>query len=401
MKLLEITYEYIESLKYVKEIKRNIKLNFTSYITSIIGPRRVGKTFIMLKTAKELLSKNKQVIYAPFDEPTLRNLSVREFAKLVRSEYPTNKVYLFLDEIQEWKNWDFNLRWMHDVKDFIITISGSSSTLLSSEIPTRLRGRYLSKMILPLSFSEIVNTRPLTFREVGKIINLLKNYLKYGGFPEIWIYKSRELIISLLETIFYKDIIDRYSIKDVELFKDVFYYLVSNYSKYITFNSISKLFSSRNIQIDTKTISYYYNYIKQSFLLFDVCIFSYSEKKKIVNPKKIYLVDVCFAQLFDNLEVGRLMENLVFLELFRHNYKIYYYKTKNNKEIDFIIKDKTINLIEVTYELDQEHVNKVFKALNELNLKEGLIITWDDEDEIRRNNKIIKVIPLWKWLLST
>ncbi len=206
-KLLEITYEYIDSLQYVEEIKRQVTLPKTKDIIAIVGPRRVGKTFLMLKKAKELLEKNEPVIYASFDEPELRNMDVRKFAELVRAEYPENEVFLFLDEIQEWKNWDFNLRWLHDVKDFYIYISGSSSTLQSSEIPSRLRGRYISKLLLPVSFREIVDFEVRSFRERGKILNLLEDYLKWGGFPEVWMEKSREKIISILETAFYRDIV--------------------------------------------------------------------------------------------------------------------------------------------------------------------------------------------------
>jgi len=106
----EITYEYIGSLKYVKEIKRNIEMPVARDIVAIIGPRRVGKTFLMLKKAKELLDEEKQVIYVSFDEPNFRDMAVRKFAELVRMEYPESAVFIFLDEIQEWKNWDFNLR---------------------------------------------------------------------------------------------------------------------------------------------------------------------------------------------------------------------------------------------------------------------------------------------------
>ncbi|MEM0219808.1 MAG: AAA family ATPase [Thermoproteota archaeon] len=168
--LLEITYEYLDSLKYVNEIPREIVLPTASPdVVAIVGPRRSGKTFLMLKTANDMLKNNRQTVYVSFDEPSLRTIPVRRFAELVRKEYPEGKVNLFLDEIQEWKDWDFNLRWLHDVKDFTIFISGSSSSLQSSEIPSRLRGRYTSKLVAPFSFKEVCNFSLKTFREKGRV----------------------------------------------------------------------------------------------------------------------------------------------------------------------------------------------------------------------------------------
>ncbi len=399
-KLLEITYEYIDSLQYVEEIKRQVTLPKTKDIVAIVGPRRVGKTFLMLKKAKELLEKNEPVIYASFDEPELRNIDARKFAELVRAEYPENEVFLFLDEIQEWKNWDFNLRWLHDVKDFYIYISGSSSTLQSSEIPSRLRGRYISKLLLPVSFREIVDFEVRSFREKGKMLNLLEDYLKWGGFPEVWIEKSREKIISILETAFYRDIVERQRIRDLQEFKEFFYFVISNFSSRYTYNSLRKVLEGYGVKVDTKTVIKYINAIKNSFLIFEVCRFSFSEREKIRSPKKIYLVDLCFSNLFEKgLDKGRKIENLVFIELFRKYGEVFYYTTKSGKEIDFYISKEKI-LIEVSLEQDKEHMKKISEAMNELKVKESIIITWDYEGEEEFKGKKIRFVPLWKWLLN-
>ncbi|RLE53129.1 MAG: ATP-binding protein, partial [Candidatus Methanomethylicota archaeon] len=313
--LMEITYEYLESLKHVREVKRDFKLREYEDIFALIGPRRVGKTFTLLKKARELLDSGEQVIYVSLDEPFLRGMNVRGFAELVRKEYPDGIVYLFLDEIQEWRNWDFNLRWLHDVKDFRIYVSGSSSTLMASEIPTRLRGRYISKNLYPLSFKEIVDFEIKTFRERGRVQKLLEDYLKWGGFPEVWLTKSREKIMSLLETIFYRDIVERFRIEDVELFKQVFYFTLSNYSNLLSYRSINRMLKTININIDVKTLIKYVNYMKQAFLLFTIDIYTYSQRVKTVNPKKIYVIDTSILNLFpQKMDIGRKMENLVFIE---------------------------------------------------------------------------------------
>ena len=399
-----MTFEYIDSLRYVKEIKRKIELPISRDIVSIIGPRRVGKTFLMLKKAKELIENGKQVIYASFDEPLLRNMDVRKFAVLVRMEYPENKVFLFLDEIQEWRNWDFNLRWLHDVKDFLIYVSGSSSTLQSSEIPSRLRGRYISKLILPISFEEIVDFEIKTFRERGRVLKLLEEYLKWGGFPEVWIEKSREKIVSILETAFYRDIVERQKIRDLQEFKEFFYFIISNFSNTYTYNSLKKTLEGYGIKIDTKTVIKYVNAIKNSFLVFEIYRFTYSEKKKLRSPKKLYLVDTAFSSLFEKgLDMGRKVENLIFIDLLRRYKGVFYYTTKSGKEIGFYVPEHKL-LIEVSLEPTEDHIKKVFEAMKELKTNKGYIITWDYED-VRElswfgKKRKIRFIPLWKWLLK-
>jgi predicted AAA+ superfamily ATPase len=407
--LTEITYEYLDSLKYVNEIKREIALPAVSPdVVAIVGPRRSGKTFLMLKTASDMLKNNKQVIYVPFDEPSLRKIPVRKFAELVRKEYPEGRVNLFLDEIQEWKDWDLNLRWLHDVKDFTIFISGSSSSLQSSEISTRLRGRYTSKLIMPLSFREISNVSLKTFREKGQVQKVFEEYVKWGGFPEVWVYKSREKIVSLLETIFYRDLVERFRIRNMAEFQSVFYFVLSNYSNSFTWNSLRKFMETLDIKIDTKTLINYIGYMNRAFLTFTLQRFSYSEREKAVSPKKIYVIDLAFSNLFEKpLDLGRKMENLVFIELLRRLQnrisQVFYHTTKSGEEVDFIVKTggRIEQIVEVCYEIDEDHVKKVLKASEELNCRNLLCITRDQEGRTKVRGVEIRYMPIWKWLLGT
>jgi len=407
-RLLEITYEYLDSLRYVSEIRREIALPAESPdVVAIVGPRRSGKTFLMLKTANDMLKNNKQVVYVSFDEPSFRKIPVRRFAELVRKEYPEDRVNLFLDEIQEWKDWDFNLRWLHDVKDFTIFVSGSSSTLQSSEVPSRLRGRYVSKLVMPFSFREVCNVSLKTFREKGRVQKVFEEYLKWGGFPEVWIYRSREKIVSLLETIFYRDLVERFRIRNMAEFQSIFYFVLSNYSNSFTWNSLKKFIETLSVKIDTKTLINYINYMSQAFLIFTLQRFSYSEREKAISPKKIYVVDLAFSNLFETpLDLGRKMENIVFIELLRRLQnkasQVFYHTTKDGREVDFIVKTggRVEQIIEVCYEADEEHVRKVVRAGEELRCKNLLCITRDQEGETRVRNMEIKYMPLWKWLLG-
>ncbi|MEM2087951.1 MAG: ATP-binding protein [Thermoproteota archaeon] len=406
--LLELTHEYLDSLRYVSEVQREITLPAAGPdIMAVVGPRRSGKTFLMLKAVSNMLRNDERVVYVSFDEPSLRGVSARKFAELVRMEYPEGRVSLFLDEIQEWSNWDFNLRWLHDVKDFNIFISGSSSSLQSSEIPSRLRGRYISKLVMPFSFREVFATPLKTFRERGRAQMVFEEYLKWGGFPEVWIYKSREKIVSLLETIFYRDLIERFRIRNVAEFQSVFYFVLSNYSNSFTWNSLRKFMEMLDVKIDTKTLINYISYMNQAFLIFTLQRFSYSERQKAFSPKKLYLVDLAFSNLFEKpLDLGRKMENLVFIELLRRLQnrasQLFYYFTKDGKEIDFIIKtgDRIEQIIEVCYEIDKEHTAKMVRASEELKCRNLLCITRDQEGEAKTGKVEIEYIPVWKWLLG-
>ena len=254
-------------------------------------------------------------------------------------------------------------------------------------------------MILPISFKEIVNFEIKTFRERGKVLRFLEEYLKWGGFPEVWLEKSREKIISTLETVFYRDIVERQRIKDLQEFKEFFYFIISNFANRYTYNSLKRVMEAYGTKIDTKTIIKYINSIKSSFLIFEIHRFAFSEKEKIRSPKKIYLVDLCFSNLFEKgLEKGRKIENLVFIELLRRYKEVFYYVTNSGKEVDFYVPNKKI-LIEVSLDLSEEHIKKMKEAMKELKIKEGVVITWDYEDEKEIKGKKIKFVPLWKWLL--
>ena len=394
-----ITEEYLGGLVYRKEIKRNFSIpRNVSDIVAITGPRRVGKTFCVLKEVQALQEAGENTIYASFDDPSVSNMDERKFAELVRQEYPHGKVNLFLDEIQEWKNWDHNVRWLHDVKDFQIVITGSSSSLLSSEIPSRLRGRYISRTLLPLSFSEIyAPENKQTFREMGILRNNLEEYMKWGGFPEVYLQKSREKLVNIQETMFYRDIIERHGVRDLSLFREFFNYLLSNYSNPFTWNSLRKLLEPKGIKLDTKTVMSYVHNISSSYLTFLNTRFSYSQKIASNSPKKLYLVDPGLVTINSrNQDIGRKIENMVYLQLLRMDGSINYYMNKEEKEIDFIFSngaEKT--LIEVCKEPDLDHRKKIKKALREIGGSKAIMLVIDGMES---NEGSIREIPFHKWL---
>ena len=409
--------EFYKSLKNTlnkKILERELGIKeVENKIITIMGPRRAGKTYFLF----QLMKKHKESIYFDFENYLFRYFSLKEILETIKiyEQYFNIKVRcLFLDEIQALRNWQNILRSFENL-GYKVFITGSSSKLLSKEIATQLRGRSLSYLLLPFSFREFLRAKGfelkehVSLEEKVRIINYLKEYLNFGGFPEIVLADETDKFFILkdyIDVIFFKDFVERFKIEKIEVSRFIFEFLLQNYSSEISVNKINN-YVRQKLRENKKNLVYeYVDKLTDTFLVFFVDKFDFSVYKRKSWPKKVYLVDTGLSLPFRfSQDKGKLMENVVFLELKRREninpfQEIYYYKTKNGKEIDFLVKDKNkIELIEVCYEFDEEHKKKLIKAMKELSLKESLCITWDEEDVIEEKGFKIKLIPLWKWLL--
>ncbi|MHA1107324.1 MAG: ATP-binding protein [Promethearchaeota archaeon] len=221
--------------------------------------------------------------------------------------------------------------------------------------------------------------------------------------PEYINNPKKERLEEYFENIILKDIVERYNIRNTKLIKDLGIYLLSNATNLISHGSLSKVFD-----VSINTIKEYISFLESAYLFFRLNKFSYSYKKQFKTSSKIYSIDNGLINLVSfkfSENKGRLFENLVFLELKRNNKEIYYHKIK--KECDFIIKKnlKITNAIQVSISLDllknkKREYEGLIEALNEYNLKEGLIITEDQYEDLKINGFKIKIRPLWFWLLN-
>ncbi|UNQ73562.1 ATP-binding protein [Infirmifilum sp. NZ] len=405
--LLETTQEYVQSLRNLSLVEREVRLpSEPPDIVAVVGARRVGKTVLMLQRAKELLERGERVVYVSMDEPYFRRLEARKFAELVRAEYREGRVHLFIDEVQEWRNWDFNLRWMHDMRDFYIYVSGSSSTLQSSEIPSRLRGRYVSTVVFPFSFREIAGgLSGEGFRSRGALRGLLEEYIRWGGFPEVWLTRSREKLVSIVETVFYRDIVERQGVRNVPEFKEVFYYVLSQYANRVTWRSLRRLLKAEGLRLDTKTLIKYVHAIQQAFLIFTVKKFSFSERERAVSPKKIYLVDHSLATLFEQpMDLGRRLENIVYLHLLRRAgdpERISYYTARTGEEVDLVLREPggPTYVYQCTLHADKRHVEKAERACRELRCAQATVVALEIPEQAA-TSRLVRVVPLQEFLLE-
>jgi predicted AAA+ superfamily ATPase len=386
-------------------------------VISIIGPRRAGKTYFFY----QLLRKEKESsLYLNFEDTRLMDVNFKELRDLIRiymevvGNFPSN---LFFDEVQNVKNWEIALRELLDLEKYNMFVTGSSSKLLSREIATQLRGRTFSYLLLPFSFSEFlkaknVTTEFLTMDEAAKIRSLLKGYLEFGGFPEVTFEETEKerVLKEYFEMILFRDIVERHKLKNISLARFLLSFFLQNFSKEFSINKIAKSLESQ--KFGKNTLYSYVDKIQDSVVLFTLNRFSPKVYQRESWPKKIYLCDTGLTKVVRFSEdIGKLMENCVFLEFLRLTNKkplleIYYWKNAQHEEVDFVLKEgtKIEKLIQVTYasgkdEVEKREIKSLLKASKEIKCKDLSVVTWDYEDNVKISNRIVKFTPLWKWLL--
>ncbi len=421
-KWIEIIKDFHEN-KPLEVIKRDLKIPLDFPIhraISIIGPRRAGKTYRMFQAIKELIDKKikkEQIIYINFERADLGLVNSTDLVRMLETYYEIysferdRKIWLFLDEIQNVSDWERFVRTTLD-KGNNVFISGSSSKLLSKEIATSMRGRNLSYVILPFSFKEYLSAKKikhekfLSSGDKSKILNALKTYLEHGGYPETILYdeEREKMLTEIKETVIYRDIIEREKVRNVKALKLLIEALIN--SKEFSVNKFYNFLKSLGMKVGKNTLYNYTQILNDVFFVFLLKKFSYSYKKEEQSLPKVYFVDNGLLRVSGVTDKGRLMENLVFIELFRRGLDISYYQFVNKEEVDFVVKEnkKAKQLIQVCYDVtnfntkDRE-TRSLIKASKELKCNNLIVLTWDYENEEKIKGKKIKFIPLWKWLL--
>ena len=397
--------------KFLEEIKDEIlsrDLNFyetKSFIKVVIGPRRAGKTYFSLYHALKQYPCER-VMYLNFEDNRLVNfdfdLYLLEFQKLFG-----NPEAIILDEIQNLKDWEKIAYRLHMKKHDVI-VTGSNNDLLKKDIKNILGGRTLNIEVFPLTFKEYLRfkgfrlNKTSIYESKAELLNLFDDFLIYGSYPEIALNPGikEKIAQELFLTTFYRDIIKNVNVTE-EVVRFMILKLVENIGSSFSFRSIHKRIKSF-YGINLKTLIDLYDLIINSFLGISVTKYSKSVVKREV-LKKFYFIDqsVLYINSFE-IEKGKFLENLVAVELFKSNKKFYYYK--NIYECDFIVVDNNkLKAVQATYELNdsnrERELKGLLKAMKELGITQGLILTYDQEEEIDSDLGKITVLPVWKWLL--
>lgn len=416
-----------EQIRKLSVFPRELQVPRTKrFVIPIIGPRRAGKSFYLYDIILNKLNiSDMDFIYLNFEDPELMGVDFRDILAAINIHeevYGKKPLYIFLDEIQNVPNWQKAVRGLYEQKDYYIFLSGSSSKLLAKEIATSLRGRTISYSMLPLSFKEYLKfkhfeLKPVyTTSEENKIKNYLRDYLKFGGFPDIVLERqlATKFFREYLELVIFRDIIERHKIKNIFIIKFLIKALITAFAKEFSIYSVFNTLKSQGVKISKKTLYDYSCYLEDTFFTFFVKKFSYSIKDIELSIPKVYindpgLINFSIVNLSENF--GRLMENVVFLELRRAQnvdplLEVHYYKIVD-KEVDFIIKKnlKVTQVIQVCYDIEnkktkEREIRALLKASKELKCKNLLVITWDYEAKEKINNTKVKFMPLWSWLLT-
>ena len=383
-------------------ITRQTKYDEQSLLSSkqiklITGPRRSGKS-----TEALMLLKNRNFAYLNFDDGKLLKAWDEDLvSETLRQVYPGYE-FLLLDEIQNLSGWDI---WVSKLyrQGINMVITGSNAKLLSSEMATLLTGRYLQIEMLPFSLQE--------FCEWKKALDstIISDYLHNGGYPEI--LQSRQLTQGYLSTLFdsiiWKDIAQRHKVRNVEDLNNLAMYLLSNFCNTFSANELAEAIGMSSIATTKK----FMGYLHEPYLFYFLP--RYNNKLKLMNkaPQKPYLVDNGFvtAKAFMVSEnLGRLLENQVFIELLRRGYNtetsLFYYRSRNDKETDFVTRkcSHVDSLIQVCYDISHERtlkreVDSIVECAGELNCQNLIIVTMNEERTIEHKGYQIRVMPIHKF----
>jgi hypothetical protein len=394
-----------------------------------IGVRRSGKStylFQIIQRLKDSGVPRENILYLNFFDDrlhTLRQDNLGMIAEAYYSLYPEKKntetVYCFFDEIQAVPGWEPFVDRLMRTEKCEVYLTGSSAQMLSKEIATQMRGRALSWEMFPFSFREFLDWKgidsasTLSTKKRLVVQKAFEEYWETGGFPEV-AGLSRDLQIKIhqeyFHAILFRDLVERHDISHPKAVTDLAHWLADNTASLYSVNSLTGYLKSLGHKAPKSAVSNYLEWFEDAYFLFTVRIFDASLARSNTNPKKVYCVDHALVTSVSSgilVNSGHLLENLVFTALRRLHPKIYYYKTKTGREVDFIVpmRNRVRMLIQVCESLAEPQTRKretaaLSEAMAELGLKSGTIVTRSEDERIDAGGRAINVVPIWRFLLD-
>ncbi len=412
--LKRIIFEQQENCKRLTEgaIPRHIEEEWlnTSEILIITGIRRCGKSVLLQQLRDKLKERD---FFFNFDDERLANFHVEDFAALQECfiELFGDQHTYYFDEIQNIYGWETFVRRLYNEGNKVI-VTGSNARMLSKELGTHLTGRYISVETYPFSFKEYLQLNHIEpvqkdFYLTSGRVNLLshfKDYLEKGGFPRYLQVPSPNYLSSLYESIIFRDVMARNGLTNEKEIQELTFYLASNATKRITYNSLGKIIGIRHAE----TIKNYLEYIQRTYMIFQLLKYAPSVKVQMLSPKKIYFIDNAIINKigFNSTDnQGVKLENMVFIELKRRGYDLFYHADK--KECDFVVRQgvKIAQAYQVTVSMADGNTRKreiegLQAAMQAYGLTEGFIITMEEKEDVVIGGHTIHVLPAWEWMLG-
>jgi predicted AAA+ superfamily ATPase len=419
MNLENALVRYVGYGKNITLVNRDVLLHEGNFINSIIGPRRSGKTSLMLLYKKSLDIAENNKVFINCEDIDFVGITASDLDSLEEAIYrvykpeETKNIYLFIDEVQTFPEWSRWLRTLFDQRKYKMFITGSTSDLSLDNLPSELRGRAVNTLVLPFSFKEYLDAKNvltaeyLNVIEAGKVVDALSEFLDFGGYPEI--VKSEDLALKnmllseLYATVIQRDLIEKYSIRKTAVFRAFINSLFGSACRNISISVLVNWFAAQGTKISSQTALNYLNYAQSAFLFF--LVYPYSRKIKERNTKpKLYVSDSGILGLFEP-DKGKKLENTVLIELVRRGGKVHYYKGVS-ADVDFVLtkENRACQLIQVCYSINDpttyaREINSLLTAGEQLNCDNLTVITFNENKTIKKDTKVVKVIPAWKWFL--
>ena len=398
----------------------------TNEIIFLKGVRRSGKSTILLNHIKNLIKEGtpkENILFVNLEDPRFASSLSLELLEEIKQAYlyymdPKDKPYIFLDEVQNIDGFEKWLLKEYELQTSHLFATGSNSKLLSKEIGSSLSGRYLDIQVTPLSFNEYLLFNNLVVEKPYDLISNkndierhFENFMLYGGFPKVVLTEDVMLkeaeLKSYFDSILLRDIVARYKLNNFRILEQLAIFLLSSIS-----NSVSITKVKNRLGVSHDLASRYMEYLENTYMIQSVPLFDWSLQKQYVNPKKIYSIDTGLSKRV-SFEVGKcigdMLENIVYLELKRRHDEIYYFKTAQGYEVDFLIKEyeKITHLVQVSQTLVDEKTKKrelraLVKASDELKHSDDIklsLLTMDQSYEETMDSKTIEVINILEWLL--
>ena len=413
----EILLENRKEIESQQVVHRNIeKEDFANYV--LIGVRRAGKSFMLYQQIQDNLKKGitwDSMLYINFEDERLIGMTAQELNLIleVHGMMSAQRPILFLDEIQNIEGWDKFARRLADNK-YRVYITGSNAKMLSSDVATTLGGRYITKHILPYSFSEYLSANNIPYDDMNiattsgraDVQRYFAEYFRFGGFPEgAQLASKRDYLNSVYQKIYIGDIATRNKIDNLFSLRILFRKMAESVKQPTSFTRLSNIIASTGAKLGKATIINYIEYSKDAFLIYPIKNIADNLTNRETNPKYYFVDNGIISILALDIDTS-LLENMVAMELIRRygiDERVFFYN--RNIEVDFYIPDAAL-AIQVSYnphktdETWQRESTALIKFTKVLDCQRLLILSYDTEETAEVNGKTIEVMPVWKWLIQ-
>ena len=413
----EILLENRKEIESQQVVHRNIeKEDFANYV--LIGVRRAGKSFMLYQQIQDNLKKGitwDSMLYINFEDERLIGMTAQELNLIleVHGMMSAQRPILFLDEIQNIEGWDKFARRLADNK-YRVYITSSNAKMLSSDVATTLGGRYITKHILPYSFSEYLSANNIPYDDMNiattsgraDVQRYFAEYFRFGGFPEgAQLASKRDYLNSVYQKIYIGDIATRNKIDNLFSLRILFRKMAESVKQPTSFTRLSNIIASTGAKLGKATIINYIEYSKDAFLIYPIKNIADNLTNRETNPKYYFVDNGIISILALDIDTS-LLENMVAMELIRRygiDERVFFYN--RNIEVDFYIPDAAL-AIQVSYnphktdETWQRESSALIKFTKVLDCQRLLILSYDTEETVEVNGKTIEVLPVWKWLIQ-